>query len=135
MSHDIPRFPDEPVVGASRVVKLYASKRFHRGSPRENRDTRMTTIQRLTLVGIFLAIFLAALDQTIVSTALPKIVGDLGRTDLYAWVTTAYLLTTSVAGPIFGRLAEIRDPKRIMMIAVACFLTGSFLCGAAPNME
>jgi len=95
----------------------------------------MTRIQRLSLVGIFLTIFLAALDQTIVSTALPRIVGDLGRTDLYAWVTTAYLLTTSVAGPIFGRLAEIRDPKRIMLVAVLCFLAGSFLCGAAPTME
>ena len=95
----------------------------------------MTRIQRLSMVGIFLTIFLAALDQTIVSTALPCIVSDLGRTDLYAWVTTAYLLTTSVAGPIFGRLAEIRDPKRIMLVAVACFLAGSFLCGAAPTME
>ncbi|WP_040779938.1 DHA2 family efflux MFS transporter permease subunit [Calidithermus timidus] len=89
---------------------------------------------RLTFIGILLGMFLAALDQTIVSTALPKIIADLNGTELYAWVTTSYLLTSTVAAPIFGRLTELYSRKAILLIAVLIFLGGSALCGLSQNM-
>lgn len=89
---------------------------------------------RLTLIGILLGMFLAALDQTIVSTALPRIIADLNGTELYAWVTTSYLLTSTVAAPIFGRLTELYSRKAILLIAVLIFLGGSALCGLSQNM-
>ncbi|MNX74831.1 Multidrug resistance protein 3 [compost metagenome] len=95
----------------------------------------MTREQKLTLIGIFMAMFLAALDQTIVSTAMPRIVTELGGTSLYAWVATTYLLTSTVSGPVFGRLTETVVSKWALLAAVVVFLLGSALCGAAPNME
>jgi EmrB/QacA subfamily drug resistance transporter len=89
---------------------------------------------RLTLIGILLGLFLAALDQTIVSTALPRIVADLKGTELYAWVTTSYLLASTVAAPIFGRLTELYSRKAILLLAVLIFLGGSALCGLSQNM-
>lgn len=95
----------------------------------------MTREQKLTLIGIFMAMFLSALDQTIVSTALPRMVEELGGTSLYAWVATIYLLTATVSGPVFGRLTEIMVSKWVLLAAVSIFLLGSALCGAAPTME
>lgn len=96
-----------------------------KGMPRET---------RMTLIGIMLGLFLAALDQTIVSTALPKIIADLNGTELYAWVTTAYLLASTVSAPIFGRLTELFSRKSILLIAILIFLGGSALCGLSQNM-
>lgn len=89
---------------------------------------------RLTMIGIMLGMFLAALDQTIVSTALPNIVSDLKGTELYAWVTTTYLLTSTFSAPIFGRLTELYSRKSILIIAIAIFLGGSALCGLSQSM-
>lgn len=89
---------------------------------------------RLTLIGILLGLFLAALDQTIVSTALPRIIADLKGTELYAWVTTAYLLTATFSAPIFGRLTELFSRKAILLVAIGIFLAGSALSGLAQNM-
>ena len=94
----------------------------------------MTRETRLTMIGIMLGMFLAALDQTIVSTALPKIIGDLKGQEFYAWVTTAYLLTSTFSAPIFGRLTELYSRKSILLIAIVIFLTGSALCGISENM-
>lgn len=94
----------------------------------------ITPEQRLALIGVFMAIFLAALDQTIVATALPKIVQDLNGTSLYAWVATSYLLTSTVALPIFGRLAELFSRKWVLLIAALIFLVGSALSGLSPSM-
>jgi len=85
----------------------------------------------LTLIGILLALFLGALDQTIVSTALPKIVEDLEGLSRYAWVATAYLLASTVLVPIYGKLADMYSRKRIELLSVGLFLAGSFLCGLA----
>lgn len=82
-----------------------------------------------TLVGILLALFLGAIDQTIVSTALPKIVEDLHGLSRYAWVATSYLLASTVLVPIYGKLADMYSRKRIELAAVVLFLSGSFLCG------
>ena len=82
-----------------------------------------------TLAGILLALFLGALDQTIVATALPRIVEDLHGVTRYAWVATSYLLASTVMVPIFGKLADMYSRKMIEIWSVALFLIGSFLCG------
>ena len=85
--------------------------------------------KNFTLIGILLALFLGALDQTIVSTALPRIVEDLQGVSRYAWVATSYLLASTVLVPIYGKLADMVSRKRIELWAIGVFLTGSFLCG------
>ncbi len=85
----------------------------------------------LTLIGILLAMFLGALDQTIVSTALPKIVEDLQGLSRYAWVATTYLLASTVLVPVYGKLSDMYSKKAIELVAVSLFLLGSFLCGLA----
>ncbi len=82
-------------------------------------------------IGILLALFLGALDQTIVSTALPKIVESLDGLERYAWVVTAYLLASTVMVPIYGKLADIASRRTIELWAIVLFLAGSFLCGLA----
>jgi len=90
----------------------------------------LTTRQKsFTLAGVLLALLLAALDQTIVATALPRIVQDLKGLDRYAWVATAYLLATTIMLPIYGKLADTVNRKTVELVAVALFLAGSFLCG------
>ncbi len=91
--------------------------------------TRRSTM--LTFVGVLLALFLGALDQTIVATALPRIVRDLSGLDRYAWVATAYLLTSTVLIPIYGKLADMYNRKALVIWSIGLFLAGSFLCGLA----
>jgi EmrB/QacA subfamily drug resistance transporter len=86
------------------------------------------------LGALFFALLLAALDQTIVSTALPTIVGELGGLTHLSWVVTAYLLTSTVAGPFYGKLGDIYGRKIILQSAIVVFLIGSALCGVAQNM-
>jgi len=85
----------------------------------------------LILVGILLALFLGALDQTIVATALPRIVEDLNGIKRYAWVATAYLLASTALVPIYGKLADTVSRKSIEIFSVSTFLLGSFLSGLA----
>ncbi len=85
-------------------------------------------------VGLMVTLLLAALDQTIVATALPKVVSDLGGLTQYAWVFTAYMLTSTVSVPVYGRLGDVHGRRPLMLIAIALFLAGSALCGAAQNM-
>ena len=84
-----------------------------------------------TLIGVLLALFLGAIDQTIVSTALPKIVEDLQGLSRYAWVITSYLIASTVLVPIYGKLADMYSRKKIELWSIGLFLTGSFLCGLA----
>src|SRR5690242_9559631 len=84
-----------------------------------------------TLVGILLALFLGALDQTIVATALPRIVQDLNGLSRLSWVATSYLIASTALVPIYGKLADMHNRKTIELWAVGLFLTGSFLCGVA----
>jgi EmrB/QacA subfamily drug resistance transporter len=85
--------------------------------------------KNFTLVGVLLALFLGALDQTIVATALPRIVQDLQGLDRYTWVATAYLLATTIMVPIYGKLADTLNRKSVELAAASLFLAGSFLCG------
>jgi EmrB/QacA subfamily drug resistance transporter len=83
---------------------------------------------------LMLAILLAALDQTIVATALPTIVGDLGGLSHLSWVVTAYLLATTVSAPLWGKLGDQYGRKRLFQAAIVIFLVGSALCGLSRNM-
>jgi EmrB/QacA subfamily drug resistance transporter len=85
--------------------------------------------KRLTLIALMVVFLLSALDQTIVSTAMPKIIEQLQGLELYAWVTTAYMLTSTVMVPIYGRLSDIYGRKPILLVGVVIFLLGSVLCG------
>ncbi|HUG94882.1 MAG TPA: MDR family MFS transporter [Pleomorphomonadaceae bacterium] len=86
------------------------------------------------LLVVMLGMFLAALDNTIVGTALPTIVAALNGNDVYIWPFTAYLLTATVSGPIYGKLSDLFGRRPIFVIGVGVFLLGSFLCGIAQEM-
>lgn len=85
--------------------------------------------KRTTLTAVLILFLLAALDMTILSTAMPRIVSELNGIELYAWVTTAYMLTSTVLVPIFGKLGDLYGRKLILTIGVSIFLLGSALCG------
>ena len=87
-----------------------------------------------TVVAILLSIFLAAMEMTVVSTAMPTVIGDLGGLHLYAWAFAAYMLTSTVTVPIYGKLADLRGRKPVMLAGIALFLVGSFACGHAGSM-
>ena len=89
---------------------------------------------RLTLLGVMLGMLLAMLDNTIVGTALPTIVGDLGGLKHLSWVVTAYTLATAVSTPVWGKLGDLRGRKDVFLAAIAVFITGSVLSGAAQSM-
>ncbi|MFI5939430.1 DHA2 family efflux MFS transporter permease subunit [Streptomyces uncialis] len=97
----------------------------------ENRLDRSVLV---SIGALLLGMLLASLDQTIVSTALPTIVSDLGGLDHLSWVVTAYLLASTAATPLWGKLGDQYGRKRLFQTAVVIFLIGSALCGIAQNM-
>lgn len=96
----------------------------HRPEPTEQQ-------RRLTLGAVLIVFLLSALDQTIVSTAMPRIVQELKGLDIYSWVTTAYLLTSTVMVPIWGKLGDLYGRKRVLISSIGIFVAGSWLCGLA----
>ena len=97
--------------------------------------TAPTHRQILTILGgLMMGMFLAALDQTIVATAIRTIGDDLHGLSLQAWVTTAYLITSTIATPLYGKLSDIHGRKPYYLAAIALFLIGSLLCGTATSM-
>lgn len=97
--------------------------------PRISKEKRWAVFGALMLV-----MLLAAMDQTIVSTALPRIVSDFHGLSQYAWVATAYLLMSTITLPLYGKLSDIFGRKRILMFGIVVFLIGSALCGISHNM-
>jgi len=89
----------------------------------------------IILSGLMLGMLLAALDQTIVATALPTIVGDLHGLNHLSWVVTAYLLTTTLSTPLYGKISDLHGRKKIFQIAIVIFLVGSALSGLSRNMD
>ncbi|HSF90932.1 MAG TPA: MDR family MFS transporter, partial [Paracoccaceae bacterium] len=94
-----------------------------------------TSSKRPILAAVAVLLLLASLDQTIVSTALPTIVSDLGGVDRLSWVVTAYLLTSTVVAPMYGKLGDLYGRKVMMQVAVVLFLFGSVLAGLAQSMN
>ncbi|MEX1172038.1 MAG: MDR family MFS transporter [Chloroflexota bacterium] len=106
----IPSLEDDPALGLSQRAKLEI------------------------LGAVLLALFLGALDQTIVGTALPRIVTDLGGNEYYNWVVTIYLLTSTITVPFYGKLSDLYGRKPMLMFGVVVFLVGSALSGLSQNM-
>lgn len=94
----------------------------------------MTSKQRLLLIGLLSGCFLVSLDSTIVATASPRIVGDLGDPDWYSWIAGGYLLGSAVIMPLAGRLIDLMNGRRVLMVATFVFLVASALCAAAVSM-
>ena len=86
------------------------------------------------VAAVLLGLFLAALDQTVVGTALPKIVTDLRGNDIYTWAFTSYILTATISGPIYGKLSDLFGRRPILLFAVSVFLIGSLLSGLSQEM-
>ncbi len=104
---------------------------------RSTADTQESTAPRppiAVLLALALGVLLAALDQTIVATALPTVAGELGGLTDLAWVVTAYLVAETVSTPLYGKLGDVIGRKRVLMGAIVLFLAGSALSGAAASM-
>ena len=102
-------------------------------APEQPKYSREVTL--LTMLSVLLVMLLASLDQTIVGTAMPRIIAELNGFSEYTWVTTAYLLTSTVMVPIYGKLSDLYGRKGILIFAVIVFLAGSFLSGASQSMN
>jgi EmrB/QacA subfamily drug resistance transporter len=89
----------------------------------------------IVLPGLLLALMLAMLDQLVVSTALPRIVGDLGGLNHLSWVVTAYVLASTITTPLYGKLGDLYGRKRLLITAIVIFLVGSALSGQAHSMD
>jgi EmrB/QacA subfamily drug resistance transporter len=105
-------------------------------SPSEDRraDTGPAPRRHLVFVAALSTIFMAAIEGTIVATAMPTIVGSLGGIDLFSWIFGAYLLTQAILIPIYGRLSDLYGRKPVLLFGIGVFLVGSALCGLAWNM-
>ncbi len=116
-------------------VAILTSERPDKGVEdyEQPRYSRRDTI--LTMVGVLMVMLLASLDQTIVSTAMPRVIADLQGFDRYTWVSTAYLLTSTVMVPIYGKLSDLFGRKPIFLFGVVVFLLGSMLSGASQSMN
>lgn len=109
------------------------------GSDATNQDGEMPRYSRgetlTTMAGVLLVMLLASLDQTVVGTAMPRIITELQGFDRYTWVTTAYLLTSTVMVPIYGKLSDMFGRKPVFLVGVVLFLIGSAASGAAQTMN
>jgi EmrB/QacA subfamily drug resistance transporter len=106
-------------------------------NPHERIDYAETLPHRtkiIILVGVMLGLFLSALDQTIVSTAMPAIIKDLQGLDYVAWTSTAYLLASTTMVPIYGKLSDLFGRRIVLLTGIAVFLVGSILCGISQNI-
>jgi EmrB/QacA subfamily drug resistance transporter len=97
-------------------------------------ETPVRPAVRPAMTALILAVLLAALDQTIVSTALPRIAGDLGGFRDIAWITASYLLASTAATPLWGKLGDMLGRKRLYLVATTAFLVASALCGLAQDL-
>src|SRR5262247_604876 len=90
---------------------------------------------RMRVLGaVMIGVFLAALDQTVVGTALPRIITDLGGNDLYTWAFTAYLLTATISGPLYGKVSDLFGRRPVFLFGISVFMLGSVLAGLSQEM-
>ena len=119
-------------------MNMYSIMRERKGVHMEKalmggKSTKKTN-RPIVLASIMLAMFMGAIEATIVSTAMPAIVGDLGGFSLYSWVFSSYLLMNSVTVLIYGKLSDLFGRKPILIFGIIMFLIGSILCGFANSM-
>ena len=107
----------------------------HSSLPPSETGSAQTGNTALVIASVGLLLLLAALDQTIVSTALPTIVTDLGGLDHLSWVVTAYILSSTVVAPLYGKLGDLYGRRVMVFISVGLFILGSALCGLAQSMN
>ena len=88
----------------------------------------------LVIIGIMLSLFLASMEATVIATAMPTIVGQLGGLEHYAWVFSAYMLTSTTSVPLYGKLSDLYGRRKLYVFAMAVFLIGCILCGQANSM-
>jgi MFS family permease len=91
--------------------------------------------RRMVFTGLMLALTLAALDQNIVATALPRITSELGGLEHLSWVVTGFVVASTVSAPLYGRLSDLYGRKRAFVVSITVFLIGSALCGLAGGMD
>src|SRR6476660_9991307 len=91
-------------------------------------------VRMRVLYAVIVGIFLAALDQTVVGTALPRIITALGGNNLYTWAFTAYLLTSTISGPLYGKLSDLFGRRPIFLFGIGVFMFGSLLAGLSQEM-
>jgi EmrB/QacA subfamily drug resistance transporter len=107
----------------------------HEGTAMEETPFELSRRETLIVVaGLMVGLSLAALDGTIVATALPTIVGDLGGLEHFSWVVTSYLLASTAATPLFGRLSDLYGRRRLFQVAIVIFIVGSMLAGVSQTM-
>src|SRR5262252_7411128 len=125
------------LIGAMRSTGVQTG-RFGVLTPQTCGDMVTTQVEPRTrtavLAAVLLVLFLASLDQTVVGTALPRIVSDLRGDNLYTWVVTSYLLTSTVTVPIYGKLSDVYGRRPMLLIGVVIFLVGSALSGLSQSM-
>lgn len=90
--------------------------------------------RQMVTLALLLSTFLAAIEATVVSTAIPKIVADLSGLELISWIYASYLLTTAVSTPIFGKLSDLYGRKNVFILGSVLFMVGSVMCGLSQNM-
>jgi EmrB/QacA subfamily drug resistance transporter len=123
------------VTGAVETAEENEKPLEQRGAVQEDDLPRYPRrVQMLTMAGVLMVMLLAMLDQTIVGTAMPRVIADLNGFDRYTWVTTAYLLTSTVMVPAYGKISDMFGRKPILLVATVLFLAGSALSGAAQTM-
>src|SRR4051812_50198627 len=108
---------------------------LNRDSSKPAKGTPLTSADvRRIFYGLMLAMFLSALNQTIVATALPTIGRDFGDFENLSWVIIAYLLASTVVSPLYGKLSDIHGRRAMMLVAIGLFLAGSVVAAAAPDI-
>lgn len=90
---------------------------------------------KLVLTGLIIGMFFSSLEQTIVGTAMPTIIGELNGFTIFAWVTTAYLIASTTVVPIVGKLSDLYGRRSLYLLGTIIFTIGSFLCATATSME
>lgn len=118
-----------------RVAAANAARPASVSQPVDEHAERSHAEIMVVITALMLAMFLAALDQTIVSTALPTIANDLHGLSKYSWVATAYLLTSAVSTPLYGKISDMFGRKKVFQSAIIIFLIGSVLCGLSQSMN
>lgn len=119
---------------AAAVVAAEVSPAASISEPLEHQERSHAEIM-VVITALMLAMLLAALDQTIVATALPRIASDLNGLNKLSWVATAYLLTSAISTPLYGKIGDLFGRKKIFQLSIVIFLAGSALCGLSRNMD